>query len=146
VQRVAQAAVVVDGKTVGEIGLGLMVLVGFRPGDGEAQLHWMADKLIGLRVFEDAEKKMNLSVADVGGRLLLVPQFTLYGDCRKGRRPGFSEALAPDQATLLFDQFCGLVAQLGPLPKRGVFGAHMQVSLVNDGPVTLIIDSPQRQA
>lgn len=140
VQRVAQAFVEVDGQTVGLIGPGLMVLAGFRPGDGKPDLDWMADKLIGLRVFEDPDGKMNLSVEDVDGEILLVPQFTLYGDCRKGRRPGFSDALAPDQATLLFDQFCDTVARLGVTPQRGVFGAHMQVSLVNDGPVTLIID------
>lgn len=144
VQRVTQAAVEVDGQVVGNIGPGLMVLVGFCPGDGEAELEWMARKLVGLRLFEDAAGKMNLSVEEVGGEVLLVPQFTLYGDCRKGRRPGFSEALAPDQATLLFDQFCALFGSPGEPVQRGIFGAHMQVSLVNDGPVTLIIDSPER--
>jgi D-aminoacyl-tRNA deacylase len=142
VQRVTRAAVTVEGAVVGEIGPGLMVLVGFCDGDAEADLEWMARKLIGLRLFEDAEGKMNLSVGDVGAEILLVPQFTLYGDCRKGRRPGFSDALAPEQATLLFDRFCAhLDHSERPVP-RGIFGAHMQVSLVNDGPVTLIIDSP----
>ncbi|MCE5241351.1 D-tyrosyl-tRNA(Tyr) deacylase [bacterium] len=146
VQRVTQAAVRVDGEIVGQIGRGLLALVGFRPGDGEAELDWMAAKLVGLRLFEDADDKMNLSVEDVDGELLLVPQFTLYGDCRKGRRPGFSDALAPDQATVLFDRFCDLCARSGPPVGRGVFGAHMQVSLVNDGPVTLIIDRDQGSA
>lgn len=140
VQRVTQAAVEVDGAVVGQIGPGLLVLVGFRPGDGAPDLDWMATKLIGLRLFEDAAEKMNLSVAEVGGEVLLVPQFTLYGDCRKGRRPGFSDALAPAQATVLFDRFCEACAQLGRPVQRGIFGAHMRVSLVNDGPVTLIID------
>jgi D-tyrosyl-tRNA(Tyr) deacylase len=143
VQRVSQAKVEVEGAVVGQIGPGLLVLIGFRPGDGETDLDWMARKLIGLRLFEDAGEKMNLSVAEVAGELLLVPQFTLYGDCRKGRRPGFSDALAPAQATLLFDRFCDVVEQSGQPVQRGVFGAHMQVSLVNDGPVTLILDSPQ---
>lgn len=140
VQRVTQASVTVDGAVVGQIGPGLLALVGFRPGDGEAELDWMATKLVGLRLFEDTAGKMNLSVAEIGGELLLVPQFTLYGDCRKGRRPGFSEALAPEQATVLFDRFCDRVGQAGPPVARGVFGAHMQVALLNDGPVTLIID------
>jgi D-tyrosyl-tRNA(Tyr) deacylase len=140
VQRVTQASVTVDGAVVGQIGPGLLVLVGFRPGDGEAELDWMATKLVGLRLFEDAAGKMNLAVPEIGGELLLVPQFTLYGDCRKGRRPGFSEALAPEQATVLFDCFCDRVAQAGRPVARGVFGAHMQVALLNDGPVTLIID------
>jgi len=143
VQRVTQAAVEVEREIVGQIGPGLLALVGFRPGDGEADLDWMARKLIGLRLFEDTAEKMNLSVAEVGGEVLLVPQFTLYGDCRKGRRPGFSDALGPAEATLLFDRFCDIVGQSGPPVQRGIFGAHMRVSLVNDGPVTLIVDSPQ---
>lgn len=142
VQRVGEASVEVEGQTVGHIGPGLLVLVGFRAGDDCAALKWMAGKIAGLRLFEDAEEKMNLSVQDVDGEVLLVPQFTLYGDCRKGRRPGFSEALAPDQATRLFDQFAALFAPLGLPLQTGVFGAHMKVSLLNDGPVTLIIDSP----
>jgi len=143
VQRVTQGSVEVDGEVVGQIGPGLLVLVGFRPGDGDGDLDWMARKLVGLRLFEDADGKMNLSVEETGGALLLVPQFTLYGDCRKGRRPGFSDALAPDEATVLFDRFCGLVVLSGRPVQRGVFGAHMRVSLLNDGPVTLIMDSPQ---
>lgn len=142
VQRVTQAAVEVEGRVVGQIGPGLMVLVGFCPGDEEAALSWMAQKLVGLRVFEDEAERMNRSVQEAGGAILLVPQFTLYADCRKGRRPGFTDALAPEQATVLFDRFCEMVAALGLPPQRGIFGAHMQVSLVNDGPVTLIMDSP----
>lgn len=143
VQRVAHAEVEVERQVVGRIGCGLLVLVGFRPGDDAAALDWMARKITGLRLFEDAEEKMNLSVQDVGGQVLLVPQFTLYGDCRKGRRPSFTEALAPDPATLLFDRFCDLVEAAGLPPERGVFGAHMRVTLLNDGPVTVIIDSPE---
>lgn len=141
-QRVTEASVAVDGEVVGRIEAGLLVLTGFCPGDTEADLRWMSNKLAGLRLFEDDAEKMNLSVQDVGGAVLLVPQFTLYGDCRKGRRPGFSDALAPDQATVLFDRFCEMMAAEGVPVRRGVFGAHMRVSLLNDGPVTLIIDSP----
>lgn len=142
VQRVAQAAVEVAGENVARIGKGLLVLAGFRPGDSEADLSWMARKLLGLRIFEDAEGKMNLSVQEIGGEILLVPQFTLYADCRKGRRPGFSEALAPEQAEGLFQRFCEICTEMGVHAPRGIFGAHMYVSLINDGPVTVIIDSP----
>lgn len=142
VQRVSQAAVKVDGEVVGQIGQGLLVLTGFCGGDDQSALEWMAQKLLGLRLFEDDQEKMNLSVQDVAGELLLVPQFTLYGDCRKGRRPSFTEAMQPDQASLLFDRFCELFSAAGLPPQRGVFGAHMKVSLLNDGPVTVIIDTP----
>ena len=142
VQRVTEASVAVDGEVVGQIGAGLLVLTGFCPGDTEDDLRWMTSKLAGLRLFEDTDEKMNLSVQDVSGAVLLVPQFTLYGDCRKGRRPGFSDALAPDQATVLFDRFCEMMSTQGLPVERGIFGAHMRVSLANDGPVTLIIDSP----
>lgn len=142
VQRVTHASVEVDGNTTGQIGPGLLVLVGFCEGDDAAALDWMARKIAGLRLFEDADEKMNLSVEEIGGQVLLVPQFTLYGECRKGRRPSFTAALGPAQATLLFDQFCRLFADLGLPPQTGIFGAHMKVSLLNDGPVTVIIDSP----
>lgn len=141
-QRVAHASVDVDGQTIARIGPGLLALVGFRTGDDETALRWMAQKLTGLRVFEDAEGKMNLALGDIHGELLLVPQFTLYGDCRKGRRPGFDGALDPAQASVLFDAFGARCAAEGFTPQRGVFGAHMRVSLLNDGPVTLILDSP----
>lgn len=141
-QRVAHARVEVEGSTVGQIGPGLLALVAFRQGDGDTALGWMAQKLTSLRVFEDEAGKMNLGLSDIGGELLLVPQFTLYGDCRKGRRPGFDSALEPAQASRLFDEFCARCANAGFPPQRGVFGAHMRVSLLNDGPVTLILDSP----
>lgn len=142
VQRVLRASVEVGGETVGEIGTGLLVLVAFCHGDTIDNLDWMCRKLAGLRLFEDDEERMNLSVEQIGGQLLLVPQFTLYGDCRKGRRPSFTEALPPEQANELFDRFCTLCEQAGLPPQRGIFGAHMRVSLVNDGPVTVVIDSP----
>jgi D-aminoacyl-tRNA deacylase len=142
VQRVKSASVAVEGDTIGQIGRGLLVLAGFTDGDGPEQLDWMAKKLIGLRIFEDADGKMNLAVGDVEGSLLLVPNFTLYADCRKGRRPGFSEAADPAVAEGLFAQFCTLMQEL-PVPvAKGDFGSYMQVSLENDGPVTLVIDSP----
>jgi len=142
VQRVSEAAVEVDGEVVGQIGQGLLVLTGFCGGDDQAALEWMSQKLLGLRLFEDDQEKMNLSVQDVAGELLLVPQFTLYGDCRKGRRPSFTGAMQPDQASMLFDRFCELFSAADLPLQRGVFGAHMKVSLVNDGPVTVIIDTP----
>jgi D-aminoacyl-tRNA deacylase len=142
VQRVSHAQVEVEGQIVGRIGPGLLVLVGFCDGDSPAAIEWMAKKLAGLRLFEDGDEKMNLSVQDIEGQVLLVPQFTLYGDCRKGRRPSFTGALAPEQATRLFDQFCSLFPSLGLPPQTGIFGAHMKVSLENDGPVTVVIDSP----
>jgi D-tyrosyl-tRNA(Tyr) deacylase len=132
----------VDGEAVGQIGSGLLVLVAFCPGDDGAALEWMARKVLGLRVFEDEQGRMNLAASEVGGGVLLVPQFTLYADCRQGRRPSFSQALAPEEAGSLFDQFCEVVGRAGRPPQRGVFGAHMKVSLINDGPVTVIIDSP----
>jgi len=144
VQRVAHAAVEVDGRIVGRIGTGLLALVGFRADDAPADLAWMAAKLLGLRIFPDSQGKMNLALTDITGELLLVPQFTLYGDCRKGRRPSFDDAMAPDQATALFDRFCSSCATAGVVPQQGVFGAHMRVSLLNDGPVTLILESPGR--
>lgn len=143
VQRVSAAQVVVDGATVGSIDHGMLVLVGFTAGDDAAQLRWMADKLGGLRIFEDDQGKMNLSVTEIGGSVLLVPNFTLYADCQKGRRPGFSRAADPSIAIELFDGFCDLLQESGLQIAKGVFGAYMQVSLCNDGPVTFIIDSPE---
>lgn len=116
------------------------MLAGFGPADDPAALQWMAEKIAGLRVFEDLEGRMNLSVGDIGGQVLCVPNFTLYGDCRKGKRPGFSYAAPPEQATALFDAFCDTLAGLCPVA-RGVFGAHMHVALINDGPVTLLLDT-----
>lgn len=140
-QRVSEARVVVDGATVGEIGAGLVALVSFAPEDGPEDLAWMARKLVGLRVFEDEAEKMNLALGDVGGGLLIVPNFTLHGDCRRGRRPSFTGAAAPELAERLFGDFLRAVEGIGVRPAKGVFGAHMALSLVNDGPVTLVVDS-----
>ena len=136
VQRVSQASVTVDGNEVARIGPGLLVLLGIRNGDGIDQADRLAQKLLALRVFEDEAGKMNLSVGDVGGEVLCVSQFTLYGDVRKGNRPSFIEAAPPDEAEPLYER---VRAALGA--KGGVFGARMAVSLVNDGPVTLLIET-----
>ncbi|BBI32571.1 D-aminoacyl-tRNA deacylase [Cohnella abietis] len=140
-QRVSEAKVSVEGKVVGEIGVGLMLLVGFGHEDGEQDLIWMADKLAGLRIFEDDAGKMNLSVEDVKGAILSVSQFTLYADCRKGKRPNFMAAAKPEIAELLYEQFNERLRGRGLIVETGKFGAMMDVSLVNDGPVTLILDS-----
>ena len=142
VQRVSRAAVRVDGETVGAIGRGFVVLAGFAPGDDEPALAWMADKLVGLRVFGDAEGKMNLAIGDVGGALLVVSQFTLYGDAAKGRRPSFIGAAPPEQAEALYDRFVALLRERGVQVETGRFRAMMDVELVNDGPVTLILERP----
>jgi D-aminoacyl-tRNA deacylase len=135
VQRVTRAAVTVDGEPVSEIGPGMLVLLGVRRGDGEAEADWIVRKLLALRIFEDAEGRMNRSVTDVGGAILCVSQFTLYGDARKGNRPGFTDAAPPDEAEPLYERVReGLGAQ------GGRFGAHMVVELANDGPVTLIVE------
>ena len=140
VQRVSRAAVRVDGRTVAAIGRGFVVLAGFAPGDGEPQLRWMAEKLVGLRVFGDAEGKMNLALADVDGALLVVSQFTLYGDAQKGRRPSFIGAAPPEVAEPLYETFVAMLRELGARVETGEFGAMMDVELVNDGPVTLILE------
>ena len=140
VQRVSRAAVRVDGQTVGAIGRGFVVLAGFAAADGEAQLDWMAEKLIGLRVFGDAKGKMNLALADVQGALLVVSQFTLYGDASKGRRPSFIDAAPPDVAEPMYERFVGMLRALGASVETGRFGAMMDVELVNDGPVTMVIE------
>jgi D-tyrosyl-tRNA(Tyr) deacylase len=140
-QRVSRAEVRVDGDVVGSIGRGHVLLVGFGHGDGPAQLEWMADKVLGLRVFADAEGKMNLGLEEAEGGLLVVSQFTLYGDTAKGRRPSFVDAAAPEEAEGLYERF---VSELRKRTTRavetGVFGAMMEVELVNDGPVTLILE------
>ena len=136
VQRVSEAAVSVDGEEVARIGRGLLVLLGVRRGDGPEQADRIAGKLERLRVFEDAEGRMNLSVRDVGGEVLCVPQFTLYGDARKGNRPSFVEAAPPEEAERLYERVRGALDARG-----GVFGARMAVSLVNNGPVTLLIET-----
>ncbi len=141
VQRVTHASVTVEGETVGAIGPGFMVLVGVQEGDAEADAAYCAAKISGLRVFEDAEDKMNLSLADVGGQVLLVSQFTLMGDARHGRRPSFSGAARPEQAEPLFLRLVSLLEQTGLRVETGRFRTHMEVELVNDGPVTILLDS-----
>ncbi|OUM97850.1 MAG: D-tyrosyl-tRNA(Tyr) deacylase [Paenibacillaceae bacterium ZCTH02-B3] len=141
VQRVSRARVRVGGETVGEIGSGLLLLVGVGRGDDERDAAWMAEKVSGLRIFENEPGKMNLSVVEVGGGILSVSQFTLYGDCRKGRRPSFVDAAPPDAARELYETFNDLLRAKGLKVETGVFGAMMEVELVNDGPVTLIVDS-----
>jgi len=142
VQRVAEASVSVAGDVRGAIGPGLLVLLGVAPGDGPSQVDWLARKLVGLRIFADDEGRMNRSVADIGGGVLVVSQFTLYGDCRKGRRPSFVGAARPEHAEPTYEAFCEAVAGQGVPVQRGVFGGDMAVQLVNDGPVTLVLDTP----
>lgn len=139
-QRVSSAAVTVDGEAVGSVGLGFLLLVGFTAGDGEEQIAWMADKVAGLRVFQDDEGRMNLDLHHVGGAVLVVSQFTLYADAQKGRRPSFVNAAPPEQAEPLYDRFAGALRQRGIPTETGRFGALMDVALVNDGPVTLILE------
>ncbi|WP_305041829.1 D-aminoacyl-tRNA deacylase [Geoalkalibacter sp.] len=141
VQRVAEARVEVDGQVVGAIGRGLLVLLGVGEGDGAEDLAYLADKIAGLRIFEDEQGKMNLSVTEVGGAVLVVSQFTLYGDCRKGRRPSFTPAAAPETANRLYEEFVARLRIAGLEVATGVFQAHMGVHLLNDGPVTLLLDS-----
>ena len=141
VQKVTRASVTVAGELVGEIGQGYMVLVGAEEGDTEADVIYCADKISGLRVFEDADDKLNLSVKDVGGSVLLVSQFTLLGDARKGRRPSFIRAARPEQAEPLFEKLVQRVSDAGIPVATGRFRTHMEVSLVNDGPVTILLDS-----
>ncbi|HSJ25111.1 MAG TPA: D-aminoacyl-tRNA deacylase, partial [Longimicrobiales bacterium] len=141
VQRVSRGEVRIAGRVAGAIGRGFVLLVGFTAGDTEETLGWMADKVIGLRVFSDEDGKFNLSLEDVGGGLLVVSQFTLYGDARKGRRPSFIEAAPPEVAIPLYERFVELLRQRAPGPvETGEFGAMMEVELVNDGPVTLLLE------
>lgn len=142
VQRVAKASVSVDGKTVGEIGHGMLVLLAAAGNDGPEQVRWMAEKLSGLRIFSDEQGKMNLSLDQVAGEMLIVSQFTLYGDCRKGKRPSYAGAAPPEQAEALYREFIQEIRNRGIPAQEGIFGAMMMVELVNDGPVTLIVDSP----
>lgn len=142
VQRVARASVRVDGTERGAVGRGLLVLLGATHADGEAQVEWLAAKLATLRIFADDEGKMNRDVREAGGGVLVVPQFTLYGDARRGRRPEFTSAARPEVAEPLFERFCAVLAAQGVTVARGVFRAHMEVELVNDGPVTLMVETP----
>jgi D-tyrosyl-tRNA(Tyr) deacylase len=139
-QRVSHGRVTVNNKIVGQIGRGFVILVGITHSDTEAEADWLANKIAGIRLFEDDEGKMNLSLADVGGEILAVSQFTLYGDARKGRRPSFIDAARPEQAEPLFDYFVTQLRQHGFKVETGVFGAVMQVDIHNDGPVTLMLE------
>jgi D-tyrosyl-tRNA(Tyr) deacylase len=141
IQRVASAAVTVAGEEVGSIGPGLLVLLGVHKDDTARDVAWLADKIINLRVFEDDQARMNRSLQDTGGAMLVVSQFTLLGDCRKGRRPSWSAAAPPQKARQLYEDFVAAVQQAGVQTATGKFQAMMQVSLVNDGPVTLLLDS-----
>lgn len=144
VQRVSSASVDVSGERVGAVANGLVVLLGVAEGDDTGDARWMADKIVSLRIFEDNDGKMNLSIRDVEGSLLAVSQFTLLGDCRKGRRPSFVKAARPELAEALYAQFVAAVKQRGVPTQTGRFQTHMSVSLVNDGPVTIIVESPAR--
>lgn len=142
VQRVSRAKVSVENEVVGEIGRGLLVLLGVAPGDSLEQVRWLAEKIAGLRIFRDDEGKMNRDVAEISGGVLVVSQFTLYGDCSKGKRPSFIAAARPEIAIPLYEAFINAVKALGVPTAAGKFGADMQVELVNEGPVTLIVEKP----
>lgn len=144
IQRVSKASVTVDGKEVSSVGRGYLVLLGVTHEDSEADVNWLAEKVVHLRLFEDDEGRLNRSLLDEGGELLVVSQFTLYGDCRRGRRPSFIAAAEPERARELYEDFVGRLRALGPIVATGVFQAHMKVELINDGPVTLVVDTPGR--
>lgn len=141
VQRVTESDVTVDGRITGTIGRGLTVLLGVEEGDAEADVKYIADKVAGLRIFEDENEKMNLSVKDIQGEILAVSQFTLLGDVRKGKRPGFSKAAPPEEANRLYQEFISLIRRHGLPVEEGVFQADMMVRIYNDGPVTILLDS-----
>ena len=141
--RVNSASVTIDGEVVGQIGKGFLILLGVGPEDDEAHCKYLAQKALGLRVFEDEQGKMNLGLEQVGGEVLVVSQFTLYGNCRKGRRPSFTDAAPPELGNRLYEQFLKECEALGFTPQHGRFGADMKVASVNDGPVTLILDTQQ---
>ena len=141
--RVNSASVTIDGEVVGKIGKGFLILLGVGPEDTELHCRRLAEKALSLRVFEDEQGKMNLGLEQVGGDVLVVSQFTLYGNCRKGRRPSFTDAAGPELGNALYEKFLSICAELGYPPQHGEFGADMQVESVNDGPVTLILDTDQ---
>ncbi len=144
VQRVSRCSVRVDGKVVSRIGPGLLVFLGISVRDGREDIDYIVQKVVNLRVFDDREGRLNLSLVDVGGELMVVSQFTLYGDARKGRRPSYTEAAPPEVAEALYRETCRAFDAAGFPPALGVFGARMEVELVNDGPVTLLVESPTR--
>lgn len=144
IQRVKYASVTIEGKVHGKIDNGIMALIGFKEGDEESLLKPMAEKMTGLRIFEDENERMNLSLSDVGGDILAISQFTLYADCKKGKRPSFTDALKPDKANEFYEKFVKICEDLtGRKIETGIFGADMKVELLNDGPVTIILDSDE---
>ena len=143
VTRVSSASVTIDGAVHGKIGPGFLILLGVGPDDTEAHARKLAEKILSLRIFEDEAGKINRDLSDVGGSVLVISQFTLYGDCRKGRRPNFIAAAPPELANELYEKFLAICAELGYPPQHGEFGAYMQVESVNDGPVTLILDTDE---
>jgi len=142
VQRVAKASVTVSGNVLGKIEQGLLVFYGVAKADREESIGWLANKLVGLRIFSDEEGKMNKSVGDIGGGILIISQFTLYANCLKGKRPSFIDSAPPEIANEIYRKFIKEVKALHPIVEEGEFGGDMQVELINDGPVTLIIDAP----
>ena len=141
--RVRSASVEIDGYIVGQIGKGFLILLGIGPNDTEKECRYLAEKMLGLRIFEDENGKMNLGLEQVGGQVLVVSQFTLYGNCRKGRRPSFTDAAGPELGNRLYEKFLDICTELGYEPQHGRFGADMKVASVNDGPVTLILDTAE---
>ena len=141
--RVNSASVTIDGQVAGKIGKGFLILLGIGPNDTEKECRCLAEKALGLRIFEDENGKMNMGLDAVNGQVLVVSQFTLYGNCRKGRRPSFTDAAGPELGNALYEKFLALCKELGYPPQHGTFGADMQVASVNDGPVTLILDTDQ---
>lgn len=140
IQRVSSASVKVDNELISEIKQGLLVFIGVSQEDSSKSIEWLANKLVNLRIFEDNEGKMNLSVQDIKGEIMVISQFTLYANCEKGRRPSFIEAGEPEMANQLYEEFCEKVKEYYKEPQKGIFGADMKISLVNDGPVTIILE------
>ena len=140
IQRVKHATVEVAGKEISSIGIGLLIFIGISKEDDGSQIEWLAKKTIELRIFEDHQKKMNLSLKDINGEILLVSQFTLYGSCKKGRRPDFLDAAQPEKADKMYLKFAEALKKNGVIPKLGEFGEHMDITLLNDGPVTMILE------
>lgn len=144
VQRVKEASVKVDSKVVGKIDKGLLVFLGVGKGDDSKDIEYMVNKIVGLRIFQDKDNRMNLSLEDIGGEILIVSQFTLYGDVRKGRRPSFTKSAHPDIGERLYEEFIDMVKSREIKVEKGIFGADMDINLVNDGPVTILLDSNKK--